>query len=152
MGKSGKSLSLGKLILQLAIGAMLVVAGIWVLANTKNGGDEAVKAIRKIFDDKDVGKIIGLVFGVIELVAGAFLVLEPFVSVLHNYTSVAILAVIVIWVIAIVLIDFCGTGAGGLLKPSISIGDIEETEDFLKWLYQFAGHASVVGALVSLRD
>lgn len=152
MGKSGKSLSLGKLILQLAIGAMLVVAGIWVLANTKNGGDEAVKAIRKIFDDNDVGKIVGLVFGVIELVAGAFLVLEPFVSVLHNYTSVAILAVIVLWVIAIVLIDFCGTGAGGLFKPSISIGDIEETEDFLKWLYQFASHASVVGALVSLRD
>lgn len=152
MGKSAKNLSLGKLILQLAIGAMLVVAGIWVLANTKSGGDEAVKAIRKIFDDKDVGKIVGVVFGVIELIAGGFLVLEPFVSVLHNYTSLAILAVIAIWVIAIVLIDFCGTGSGGLLSPSISIGDIEETEDFLKWLYQFASHATIVGALVAIRD
>ena len=83
---------------------------------------------------------------------GAFLVLEPFVGILHNYTSVAILAVIVIWVIAIVLIDFYGTGSGGLFMPSISIGDIEKTEDFLKWLYQFAGHAGIVGALVSLRD
>ncbi|MBQ1948752.1 MAG: hypothetical protein II367_01175 [Treponema sp.] len=152
MGKTAKSLSLGKLILQLAIGAMLVVAGVWVLTNTKSGGDEAVKAIRKIFDDKEVGKMIGLLFGVIELIAGAFLVLEPFVGILHNYTSVAILAVIVIWVIAIVLIDFYGTGSGGLFMPSISIGDIEKTEDFLKWLYQFAGHAGIVGALVSLRD
>ena len=146
MGKSVKSLSIGKLILQLAIGVMLLVAGIWVFAN------EAVKAIRKIFDNKDLGKTIGIVFGAIELVCGAFLILEPFVAALSKYTSIASLAVVVIWAIAIVLIDFCGTGAGGLFKPSISIGDIEGSEDLLKWLYQFAGHASVLGALIYLRD
>ncbi|MEE1212572.1 MAG: hypothetical protein UHO11_08775 [Treponema sp.] len=152
MGKSVKSLSIGKLILQLAIGVMLLVAGIWVFANTDKGGDEAVKAIRKIFDNKDLGKTIGIVFGAIELVCGAFLILEPFVAALSKYTSIASLAVVVIWAIAIVLIDFCGTGAGGLFKPSISIGDIEGSEDLLKWLYQFAGHASVLGALIYLRD
>lgn len=47
MGKSIKNASIGKLILQLAIGALLVVAGIWVFSNTQSGGDEAVKAIRK---------------------------------------------------------------------------------------------------------
>lgn len=152
MGKSVKNASIGKLILQLAIGALLVVAGIWVFSNTKSGGDEAVKAIRKIFDDKDVGKMVGIVFGAIELVAGAFLILEPFVGILRNYTSLVIIAVLAIWVVATILIDFCGTGSGGLLKPSISIGDIEKTEDFLKWLYQFSGHLTVIGALLYLRD
>lgn len=152
MGKSIKNASIGKLILQLAIGALLVVAGIWVFSNTNSGGDEAVKAIRKIFDNKDFGKMIGIVFGAIELVAGAFLILEPFVGIIRNYTSLVIIAVLAIWIVATILIDFCGTGAGGLLKPSIAIGDIEKTEDFLKWLYQFAGHLTVIGALLYLRD
>ncbi|MCI7436605.1 MAG: hypothetical protein MSH22_08435 [Spirochaetia bacterium] len=152
MGKSIKNASIGKLILQLAIGALLVVAGIWVFSNTNSGGDEAVKAIRKIFDNKDFGKMIGIVFGAIELVAGAFLILEPFVGIIRNYTSLVIIAVLAIWIIATILIDFCGTGSGGLLKPSIAIGDIEKTEDFLKWLYQFAGHLTVIGALLYLRD
>ena len=152
MGKSVKNASIGKLILQLAIGALLVVAGIWVFSNTNSGGDEAVKAIRKIFDNKDFGKMIGIVFGAIELVAGAFLILEPFVGIIRNYTSLVIIAVLAIWIIATILIDFCGTGSGGLLKPSIAIGDIEKTEDFLKWLYQFAGHLTVIGALLYLRD
>lgn len=152
MGKSIKNASIGKLILQLAIGALLVVAGIWVFSNTQSGGDEAVKAIRKIFDNKDFGKMIGIVFGAIELVAGAFLILEPFVGIIRNYTSLVIIAVLSIWIVATILIDFCGTGSGGLLKPSIAIGDIEKTEDFLKWLYQFAGHLTVIGALLYLRD
>lgn len=152
MGKSVKNASIGKLILQLAIGALLVVAGIWVFSNTQSGGDEAVKAIRKIFDNKDFGKMIGIVFGAIELVAGAFLILEPFVGIFRNYTSLVIIAVLAIWIVATILIDFCGTGSGGLLKPSIAIGDIEKTEDFLKWLYQFAGHLTVIGALLYLRD
>ena len=152
MGKSVKNASIGKLILQLAIGALLVVAGIWVFSNTNSGGDEAVKAIRKIFDNKDFGKMIGIVFGAIELVAGAFLILEPFVAIIRNYTSLVIIAVLAIWIVATILIDFCGTGSGGLLKPSIAIGDIEKTEDFLKWLYQFAGHLTVIGALLYLRD
>ena len=152
MGKSIKNASIGKLVLQLAIGALLVVAGIWVFSNTQSGGDEAVKAIRKIFGNKDFGKMIGIVFGAIELVAGAFLILEPFVGIFRNYTSLVIIAVLAIWVVATILIDFCGTGSGGLLKPSIAIGDIEKTEDFLKWLYQFAGHLTVIGALLYLRD
>lgn len=152
MGKSVKNASIGKLILQLAIGALLVVAGIWVFSNTQSGGDEAVKAIRKIFDNKDFGKMIGIVFGAIELVAGAFLIFEPFVGIIRNYTSLVIIAVLAIWIVATILIDFCGTGSGGLLKPSIAIGDIEKTEDFLKWLYQFAGHLTVIGALLYLRD
>lgn len=152
MGKSIKNASIGKLILQLAIGALLVVAGIWVFSNTNSGGDEAVKAIRKIFDNKDFGKMIGIVFGAIELVAGAFLILEPFVGIIRNYTSLVIIAVLAIWIVATILIDFCGTGSGGLLKPSIAIGDIEKIEDFLKWLYQFAGHLTVIGALLYLRD
>ena len=152
MGKSVKNASIGKLILQLAIGALLVVAGIWVFSNTNSGGDEAVKAIRKIFDNIDFGKMIGNVFGAIELVAGAFLILDPFVGIIRNYTSLVIIAVLAIWIVATILIDFCGTGSGGLLKPSIAIGDIEKTEDFLKWLYQFAGHLTVIGALLYLRD
>ena len=57
-----------------------------------------------------------------------------------------IIAVLAIWIVATILIDFCGTGSGGLLKPSIAIGDIEKTEDFLKWLYHLAPHLLLLSA------
>ncbi len=150
MGK-GKGISIGKLILQLALGIMLAVAGIWVFANSDKGGDAAVNAIRKLFDSKDLGNIIAVVFGILELVAGAYLILEPFIGdKFGGIAAIASLGVVILWAVAIVLIDFCGTG--GLFKATISIGDVEDFEDFLKWFYQLAGHAAVLGGLIYIKE
>ena len=71
MGKAS-SFSLGRLLLHIAVGVMLAVGGIWGL---QGGGDAAIDAIRSIFNG-DVAKILVIVFSVIEILAGIFLLLE----------------------------------------------------------------------------
>ena len=68
--KSG--VTIGRLLLQLALGAMLAVAGIW---SFQGHGDDAVGAIRAVFDG-NVENVLVVVFGVIELLAGIFLSLS----------------------------------------------------------------------------
>ena len=70
MGNSAKAKSIGRLILQLALGCMLIVGGIWAL---QGGGDFGALAIKSW-----LGKNFGVIFGVIELVAGVLLVIECF--------------------------------------------------------------------------
>ena len=72
--KSG--VTIGRLLLQLALGAMLAVAGIW---SFQGHGDDAVGAIRAVFDG-NVENVLVVVFGVIELLAGIFLILELFMG------------------------------------------------------------------------
>lgn len=136
--KSGASV--GRLILQLALGAMLAVAGIW--AFSKNSGDDAVGAIRSIFDG-NVENILVVVFGVIELLAGVFLILELFMGdQFGKLDNILMLIVMIVWIVAIVLMDFVGNG--GLFNGG--------TDNFLKWLYTFAGHLIVLGAMITLND
>lgn len=128
--------SIGRLILQLALGIMLAVAGIWALAG--KGGDDAVKALRDVFDG-DAEKIIVLVFAVIELLAGILLIVELFAGDrFGKFDNILGLVIIVVWAVAIVLMDFLG---GNFLKP-----------DFLPWLYQLASHCIVLGSLIYLND
>lgn len=129
-------LSIGRLILQLALGIMLAVGGIWSLANNK--GDEAVQALRAVFDG-DAEKIIVMVFSVIEMLAGILLIVELFAGDrFGKVDNILGIIIIVVWAIAIVLMDFLG---GHFLEP-----------DFLPWLYQLAGHCIVLGALIYLND
>ena len=68
--KSGWTAAL--LILQIAVGAMLAVGGIWAL---QGGGDFAARAIKGLVSG-NVGKILVIVFGVIELLVGVFMILK----------------------------------------------------------------------------
>lgn len=134
------SVSIGRLILQIALGAMLTVAGIWAL---QGGGDAAVIAIKRLFDS-DVGNVLGLIFGIIELVAGIFLILELFLGdQFGSFGGLINLIVIIVWCVAIVVIDFIGKG--GLFNDF-------NTRNFLGWLYEFACHAVVLGALIYIKD
>ena len=140
MGKTS-NFSLGKLLLQIAVGAMLTVAGIWAL---QGGGDAGIAAIRSLIDEKNIESILCIVFGIIELVAGIFLILELFIGEkLGGFGKVLMIIIMVVWIIAIVLIDFLGKG--GLLNHKSSW-------NFLSWLYNFAYHLIVLGALVMLQD
>ena len=132
--------SIGKVILQIALGAMLTVAGIWAL---QGGGDAAVSALKGLFD-RDVGNVIALIFGIIELLAGIFLILELFIGdKFGSLGGILSLIVIIVWCIAIVVIDFIGKG--GLFNDF-------NTKHFLSWLYNFACHAVVLGALIYIKD
>ena len=140
MGKAN-NFSLGRLLLQLAVGAMLAVAGIWAL---QGGGDEGVTAIRKLIDARNVESILCIAFGIIELIAGIFLILALFLGdKLGSLSKILMLIIIIVWIIAIVLIDFFGSG---------SLFDHGSHWNFLKWLYNFAYHLIVLGALLVLQN
>ena len=137
MGKTS-NFSLGRLLLQIAIGAMLTVAGIWAL---QGGGDEGIAAIKYLIGARDFERILCIVFGIIELIAGVFLILELFIGdKIGALGKVLTLIIIIVWIIAIVLIDFLGNH--GLFKQN----------NFLNWLYNFAYHLIVLGALLVLQN
>lgn len=140
MGKAS-NFSLGKLLLQIAVGAMLTVAGIWAL---QGGGDAGISAIRSLIESRSVENILCIVFGIVELIAGVFLILSIFIGdKFGSLGKILMIIIMVVWIIAIVLIDFLGSGS--LLKHG-------SHWNFLAWLYNFAYHLIVLGALVVLQD
>ena len=140
MGKAS-NFSLRKLLLQIAVGAMLTVAGIWAL---QGGGDAGVAAIRHIIEARNIESILCIIFGVIELIAGVFLILELFIGEkLGGLGKVLMIIIMVMWIIAIVLIDFLGSG---------SLFNHGSHWNFLSWLYNFAYHLIVLGAIIVLQN
>lgn len=132
-------MSIGKVLLQLALGVMLAVAGIWAL---QGGGDAAVEAIKGIFNG-DIAKILVIVFGIIELLAGVLLIIELFAGEkFGKFDNILMFIIMIVWVIAIVLVDFLGKG--GILNGGAN--------NFLEWIYTFASHLIVLGAMVYLND
>lgn len=129
--------SFGRLLLQIALGAMLTVGGIWALVG---GGDFACNALKAVFNGEAL-KIIKIVFGVIELLAGVFLIIELFTGdIFGKFDNLLMIIIWIVWICAIVLGDFLS--AGGLFKAGFS----------WNWLYNFASHLIVLGAMLCLAD
>ena len=121
------------LVLNIAVGAMLAVGGIWAL---QGGGDFGCKAIKSIFSG-DVARLMAIVFGVIELLSGIFIILQLFIGDrMGSLGSILKLVIVIVWAVAIVLADFIHGSFG----------------DFLNWLYNFAMHLIVLCALLVTRD
>ncbi|WP_294429288.1 hypothetical protein [uncultured Treponema sp.] len=127
------------IVLNLAVGAMLAVGGIWAL---QGGGDFGCKAIKSVFNG-DIARLLSIVFGVIELLSGIFIILQLFIGDrMGTFGSILKLIVVIVWAVAIVLADFLGNG--GLLNGGMN--------HFLQWLYDFAMHMIVLCALLITRD
>lgn len=127
------------LVLNIAVGALLAVGGIWAL---QGGGDFGCTAIRNLFSG-DMAQILAIVFGVVELLSGIFIILQLFIGDrMGTFGSILKLIVIIVWLVAIVLADFLGNG--GLLNGGMN--------HFLDWLYHFAMHLIVLCALFVTRD
>lgn len=132
MAKKSSS-SLGKLLVQIALGAMLIVGGIYAFTG---GGDFGAEAFSKVFSGQAL-TIVKIIYGIIELIAGVFLILELFIGDrVGKIDNILNLIVIVIWIIAIILFDF--------IKADFN--------PFLGWLLKFATHVFFVGALLNLND
>lgn len=129
--------SIGKLLLHLSLGAMLVVGGIWAIIG---GGDFGCTALSVIFSGQ-ILKILKIVFGIIELITGVFLIIETFKkNVFGTLDNLFMIIIIIVWVISIVLGDFLSRG--GLLSSGFSWA----------WLYSFASHCIVLGAMLCIKD
>lgn len=130
--------SFGRLLLQIALGAMLVVGGIWALTG---GGDFGCAALATIFNGGGVFKALKIVFGVIELLAGVFLIIELFTGdIFGKLDNLLMIIIWIVWIVGIVLGDFLG--GAGLFKSGFSWA----------WLYAFASHVIVLGAMLCIND
>ena len=121
-------------ILNIAVGVVLAVGGIWAL---QGHGDFAADALRSIFSG-DLSRLGVTVFGVIELLSGIFIILQLFIGDrMGTFGSILKMIIVIVWAVAIVLADF----VGGFLKPS-----------FLPWIYSLAMHLVVLCSLLITRD
>lgn len=131
--------TVGTLILQIALGLMFVVSGIWTLQGSR--GDEIASAIYSIFNG-DAARVVCIVFGIIEIIAGVFLLLRLFVFLNTNLDKLLIIIIMICWIAAIVMIDF--VGKNGLFN-NLNSG-------FLPFLNRFARHLLVLGAVIKVKD
>lgn len=121
-------------ILNIAVGVVLAVGGIWAL---QGHGDFAADALKSLFSG-DIRRLVVTVFGVIELLSGIFIILQLFIGDrMGAFGSILKMIIVIVWAVAIVLADF----VGGFLKP-----------DFLPWIYNLAMHLVVLCALLVTRD
>ncbi|MGN0728841.1 hypothetical protein [Treponema sp.] len=125
-------------ILQIAVGVMLAVGGIWAL---QGGGDFAASAIKDLVEG-DLEGILVIVFGVIELLVGIFMILKLLIGDrFGSFGSVLVLIATVVWIAAIVLSDVLG--AKGIINGG--------TRNFLEWIYRFAQHLIILGAILAVK-
>ena len=94
---------IGTIFLQIALSMLFIVGGIWTLQS--GNGDEISQAIKYIFSG-DVSKILCIVFGIIEIIAGVFLFLRLFLNIGTLFDSVLMIIILISWIAAIVIIDF----------------------------------------------
>ena len=65
------------------------------------------------------------------------------VAILVPIALCVVLPVMIVWIVAIVLMDFLAKG--GLLNGF-------NAKNFLEWLYTFAAHLIILGAMITLND
>ena len=88
-----------------------------------------------IIPKEDSLKIIA---GLEEITEGELFIGDKF----GGFGNVLMFIIMIVWIIAIVLIDF--VGRGGILNGG--------ARDFLSWLYDFSYHLIVLGAIIYLKD
>lgn len=129
--------TIGTWVLQIALGILFVVSGIWTLQG--GSGDEIAVAIKSIFSS-DVSKIACVIFGIIEIIAGIFLLLRLFITLNTNLDSVLMIIIMICWIIAIALIDFMGNDS---VFKNFNSG-------FLPFMNRFARHLLIWGSLIKI--
>ena len=137
MVKNGKTF--GSLILQIALGLLFLISGIWTIQS--GNGREIAGAIRSIFDG-DLEEILVIVFAVIEIITGVFLLLRLFLVIGTNLDKLLMLIIMICWIVCIVMTDFIGSN--GLLNNLNS--------NFLNFLNRFANHLLILGAIIKVSE
>lgn len=135
----GNNRTIGTWILQIALSFLFIVGGIWVLQGYRN--DEISSAIYSILNG-DVAKISCIAFGIIEIIAGAFLFIRLFVVLNTNLDSILMIIIMICWIVAIVMIDFLGNDS---LFNNLNKG-------FLSFLNRFARHLLILGAIIKVKN
>ena len=123
--------SIGGFILYIATALYLLAAGI-IGIFSKGGEFNAMVSI--IFGGGGLSSLLGIIFSVAAIVAGALLILQLF-GMEFGIIEIILIAFSILWVIFIVVFDIMGLLRG---HPS-----------FIGWLSTFAGHLVILGAITS---
>lgn len=134
-----KSKTIGTVLLQIALGILFIVTGIWTLQGGR--GDEIATAVFSIFE-RDIANIVCIVFGVIEIIAGAFLIIRLFAVVNTNLDNVLMIIIMICWIAAIVITDFIG---------SESLFNCMNKK-FLPFMNKFARHLIILGSIIKVKE
>ena len=143
--------SMGVVLLQIALGLFLLASGIMTLQLDSGlagrlqagfGGNEVASAIYRILDG-DFAKIVIIIVGVCELLAGVFLLISFFVDV-GKIADLVLFIIMIMWIVVIVLVDILGSG--GLLDGAFkSFGSI------LSFMKVLSAHLLVLGAILIVK-
>lgn len=141
-----REFSVGRLFLQIALGTLLIVGGIWAIT-VSNGGDFGVLALTSVYNKihnppQYLYSILKISYGVIELIIGVFIVIEIFAGdILANFGKVLKIIIIVIWVASIILAH---------LIPGFGEFIINNNKLDLARCYDLALHLCALGGLFVL--
>lgn len=131
--------TIGTLILQIALGLMFLISGIWTLQT--GNGDELAVALRSIFDG-DVEKIVIVCLGIIEIISGVFLLLRIFFFIGTSLDKILMTIIMICWIACIIIMDF--VGSAGIMN-NLNSG-------FLSYLNRLANHLIILGAIIKVRN
>lgn len=150
MAVSNRSLS--GLVLRIALAFFLIISGILTLQldsglvgrlQAEFGGNEIASAVHS-FLKGDAANLVVIFLGILELIAGVFLLMEFFVNT-GSFSSFVLLIILILWIVVIVLVDIIG--AGGLLK-----GAFRNMNTFLAFLKSLTAHLLILGAILHVRE
>ncbi|MBP3416323.1 MAG: hypothetical protein IKK79_01785 [Spirochaetaceae bacterium] len=146
-----KSMGLGLVLIQIALGLFFIASGIMTLQleggflgriQAGFGGNEVATAVYSILNG-NVANIVIIAIGVCELLAGIFLILRFFMGV-GKLADVVLIVIMVVWIVVIVLTDILGNG--GLLKGALSsFGSI------ISFLKVISSHLLVLGGILLVK-
>lgn len=146
-----KSMGLGLVLVQIALGLFFIASGIMTLQleggflgriQAGFGGNEVATAVHSIVKG-DVANIVIIAIGVCELLAGIFLILRFFTGV-GKLADVVLIIIMIVWIVVIVLTDILGRG--GLLK-----GALDSFGSVITFLKVISSHLLVLGGILIVK-
>ncbi len=141
-----------RLVLRIALAAFLIVTGIMTLQLDSGflgklqagfSGNELANAVHG-FLKGDAATLVIVALGILELIAGAFLIAGFFMDA-KGINGIALLVILLLWIAVIVLVDV--VGKGGLMD-----GAFKSAGTFLSFLKTLSAHLLVLGAIMSARE
>lgn len=142
-------------ILQLGLALFFIASGIITLqldsgffgkieAGLRN--NEVAYAVNSLISNGSAADAVIIALGIIELLAGVFLLLQLFVNTGIRLTRVLMLVIIVVWIAVVILVDIMGKSGilGGNVFSSLS--------SLLAYFKQLSAHLLVLGSVVVVKD
>ncbi len=128
--------SFGKVLLQISLAVILFLSGLSIFIDGSR--NEVISTIGTIFANSTVRNIIAYSIAIIELLAGALLVLDFFsVQSLERTINFALIIIIIIWMIFMVIADVFPLANSRIV--------------FIQWLYKLAQHMLVLAGLIIVK-